>query len=227
MNPSILFEDNHCLVLNKPPGLAAAHALADEDSLDLWAKRYLKLKYAKQGNVFLGIVHRLDKPVSGVIVFARTSKAASRLSKQFREGTIDKRYWAVVVGQFSQSSGQLEHWLQQKESDARVQVVAPHTHDAKVARLSYQVRDHSRGLTLLEVQLHTGRKHQIRAQLAAAGWPIVGDRKYGSTTSVGPGIALHARSLHFDHPTKSERIEVVAELPDSWNSFLELVAGQT
>src|SRR5262245_47207284 len=162
----ILFEDNHCLALNKPAGVASAHFQGDEDTLDRLAKAYLKDKYRKPGNVFLGVVHRLDKPVSGVLLFARTSKAAARLSEQFREGTVEKVYWAVVEGDVSRTAGSLEDWLKKDELAGRVEVVDPGTPGARQALLHYQRRGSHGGLTWLEVRPQTGRTHQLRVQLA-------------------------------------------------------------
>jgi len=223
-NLDVLYEDNHCLALNKPAGWPTTHFDGKDETVDRLVKAYLKEKYNKPGNVFLGVVHRLDKPVSGVLLFARTSKSAARLSEQFREGAVDKSYWAMVEDPkptdccpwATQDSGTLEDWLKKDDAAARVEVVPPETPDARVARLLFNVRGRHDGLTLLELLPHTGRKHQLRVQLASRGCPIYGDAKYGSNRAFGAGIALHARSLTFLHPTKAEPISVTAEVPRIW-----------
>lgn len=211
----ILEEDNHLIALNKPCGWPSAHG-DGEDSLDQLVKAYLKEKHRKPGNVFLGVVHRLDRPVSGVLLFARTSKAASRLAEQFRLGGIDKVYWAVVDGELPDAAGTLEDWLRKDEAKRHVEAVDPDTPGAKQALLHYQRIAIHNGLTWLELRPQTGRRHQIRVQLARRGWPIYGDAKYGSMQKFGPGIGLHARSLTFLHPTRREAITLTAELPKAW-----------
>jgi 23S rRNA pseudouridine1911/1915/1917 synthase len=215
---TILYEDNHCLAVNKPAGLSTAQAQAGTPSLDVLARQYLKLKYSKQGNVFLGVVHRLDRDVSGVVLLARTSKAAARLSEQFRSRSIHKIYWAVVEGEPHTDTGKLTHWLYQGE-EQRVRIVAAEVPGARQASLTYSIRQRTQDLTLLEIKLETGRKHQIRVQLAAIGCPILGDRKYGSRRHFPSGIALHARSLQFLHPTRAEPITLTAPLPPAWESL--------
>jgi len=220
----ILYEDNHCLALSKPAGWPTTHFDGQEETVDRLAKAYLKEKYAKPGQVFLGVVHRLDKPTSGVLLFARTSKAAARLSEQFREGAVEKVYWAVVeqtkptAGRpwAFNDSGSLEDWLSKNDASARVEVVPPEMPGAQLARLLYSVRGRHDGLTWLELRPHTGRKHQLRVQLASRGCPIYGDAKYGSPHNFGPAIALHARSLTFLHPITKEPITLTAELPKYW-----------
>src|SRR5262245_57794174 len=156
----ILFEDNHCLAVWKPPGCLSTHYQGGEETLDRAAKAYLKEKHQKPGNVFLGVVHRLDKPVSGVLLFARTSKAAARLSEQFREGSIEKVYWAVVEGDVQRQAGTLEDWLFRDREVGRVEVVEPREEGAKQAVLHYQQMNSHAGLTWLEVRPQTGRTHQ-------------------------------------------------------------------
>ena len=235
----ILYEDNHCLALNKPAGWPTTHFDGKDETVDRLAKSYLKEKYQKPGNVFLGVVHRLDKPVSGVLLFARTSKAAARLSEQFREGMVEKQYWAVVENQLANpgresggvpwataDSGSLEDWLKKDDPKARVEVVPKDTPDARFARLLYQVRGRHDGLTWVELRPHTGRKHQLRVQLSSRGCPIYGDAKYGSDHAFGPGIALHARSLTFLHPTTQNPITVTADVPKIWRGrFAHLLAS--
>jgi 23S rRNA pseudouridine1911/1915/1917 synthase len=212
----ILYEDNHCLAINKPAGRLSTHFGGREETLDRDVKAYLKEKYRKPGQVFLGIVHRLDRPVSGVLLFARTSKAAARLSQQFREGTIEKVYWAVVEGAVEQTAGSLEHWLLKDRQAGRVEVVAPGTAGARQALLHYQRRAAHGGLTWLEVRPQTGRTHQLRVQLAHHGQPIYGDARYGAVHTFGNAIALHARSLTFLHPVRYEPITLTAEVPRPW-----------
>ena len=173
--PEILYEDNHCLAVAKPAGCLSTHFAGKEETLDRIVKAYLKKKYRKPGNVFLGIVHRLDRVVSGVLLFARTSKAAARLAEQFREATVEKVYWAVVEGEVQESSGVLEAWLKKDSSIGRVEVVRPETPGAKKASLHYLKRGSQAGLTWLEIRPRTGRTHQLRVQLAHLGHPIFGD----------------------------------------------------
>jgi 23S rRNA pseudouridine1911/1915/1917 synthase len=212
----VLYEDNHCLAVDKPSGWPSAHFEGSEQTVDQLARAYLKEKYQKPGNVFLGVVHRLDKPVSGCLLFARTSKAAARLSEQFREGAVEKVYWAVVEGGSWADAGSLDDWLLHDDADQRVRVVPVDTPGAKPARLVYTVRGRHGGLVWLELRPHTGRKHQLRVQLASRGSPVYGDRKYGSPHTLGNAIALHARSLTFLHPTRGDPVTLTAELPKHW-----------
>lgn len=220
----ILFEDNHVLAIAKPSGVTCAHFQGKEETLDRIVKEYLKDKYKKPGNVFLGVVHRLDKPVSGVILFARTSKAAARLCEQFREGTIEKVYWAIVEGQVQRVAGTLEDWLRKNPETHRVDVLEPNTPGARQSLLHFQRRGAKGDLTWLEIRPQTGRTHQLRVQLAHHGHPIYGDSRYGSVRTFGDGIALHARSLTFLHPVRYEPITLTAELPEEWKErFLSLM----
>jgi 23S rRNA pseudouridine1911/1915/1917 synthase len=221
----ILYEDNHCLAIAKPAGALSAHFDGTEETLDRAVKAYLKEKHGKPGNVFLGVVHRLDRPVSGVLLFARTSKSAARLSQQFRDGSIEKVYWAVVEGEWPTLAGSLDDWLRKDEQAGRVLVVPVDTEGARQALLHYQRRAvHGAGsvagkgdpLSWLELRPQTGRTHQLRVQLAHRGRPIYGDAKYGSVHTFGDAIALHARSLTFLHPIRNEPITLTAELPRSW-----------
>jgi 23S rRNA pseudouridine1911/1915/1917 synthase len=212
----ILYEDNHCLAVAKPAGVPSAHFAGREETLDRAARAYLKDKYQKPGNVFLGVVHRLDKPVSGVLLFARTSRAAARLAQQFREGTVEKTYWAVVEGDVARPAGSLEDWLRKDRDAGRVEVVPPHTAGARQALLHYQRRGAHGGLTWLEVRPQTGRTHQLRVQLARHGHPVYGDAKYGAVRTFGSGIALHARALTFLHPVRNEPVTLTAEVPRAW-----------
>lgn len=219
----ILYEDNHCLAITKPAGVVSAHYQGKEQTLDRQVKQYLKHKHQKPGNVFLGIVHRLDKPVSGVMLFARTSKAAARLSEQFREGTIDKVYWAIVEGSVQKEAGTLEDWLRKNTEAKRVEVLEPHTPGARQSLLHFQRRGLHGELTWLEVRPQTGRTHQLRVQLAHHGHPIYGDARYGSVRTFGNAIALHARALTFLHPVRYEPITVSAELPAQWHTRFKAV----
>jgi 23S rRNA pseudouridine1911/1915/1917 synthase len=212
----ILFEDNHCLAVVKPSGVLSTHYEGREETLDRAVKAYLKEKYHKPGNVFLGVVHRLDRPVSGVLLFARTSKAAARLAQQFREGTVEKVYWAIVEGTVEQSAGSLEDWLRKDKSRGRVEILEPGDKGARQALLHYHRRAVHGGLTWLEVRPQTGRTHQLRVQLAHHGYPIYGDAKYGAIHTFGRAIGLHARSLTFLHPIRNEPIALTADLPRAW-----------
>jgi 23S rRNA pseudouridine1911/1915/1917 synthase len=171
--------------------------------------------------VYLGIVSRLDAPVTGVVLMARTSKAAGRLSEQFRERDVDKTYWAIVEGQIDPPSGRLVDHVRKDERHRRMHIAPATAADAQRAELSYVTLPHELGkLSLLEVHLHTGRKHQIRVQLSHAGFPVVGDRKYGSRHAFSSGIALHSRRLVVSHPVSKMQIEIEAPLPQSWQRLL-------
>ena len=213
----VIFEDNHLLVLNKPALLATMGVEAGKDSLVVQAKSYLKNTYNKPGNVFLGVVSRLDSFVSGVIVMARTSKAAARLNEQFAKSQVEKKYWAIVPSRRCLDSESLEHWLIKDESQHRMVCTDPDTNGAKRAELRYrrlgEFQDHS----LLEVELITGRKHQIRVQMSSTQKPIVGDRKYGSKAPFRKGIALHSYQLTIEHPTLKQRKTFTQAPPDWWN----------
>ena len=222
---NVLFEDNHLLVVNKPPLLPTMGVKEGELSLLTQSRQYIKKKYNKPGNVYLGIVSRLDAFVSGVIVLAKTSKAAGRLSEQFRNRTADKTYWAIIPDVLQEDSGRLEDWVIKNESLHRMTVVPngkKNPTGAKIARLNYQTivteKNNRRSPTkLLEIKLETGRKHQIRVQLENAGASILGDRKYGSELPFKRGIALHSRELSIEHPTNRVLQSFQAETPSWWN----------
>jgi 23S rRNA pseudouridine1911/1915/1917 synthase len=185
-------------------------------------KAYLKEKYQKPGNVFVGVTHRLDRPVSGLVVFAKTSKALSRLNDMFRDGDVHKVYWAIVKNEPKQPEGELVHWLVRNEKQNKSYAYDREVKDAKKAMLRYRVIGKSDNYTLLEVELMTGRHHQIRCQLAKMGCPIKGDLKYGSPRSNPDGsICLHARRISFVHPVSKLPIELEAPLPNGnlWSSF--------
>jgi 23S rRNA pseudouridine1911/1915/1917 synthase len=215
----ILFEDNHLLAVLKPAGLPTMGAEQGRTTaLDI-AAAYLKQKYSKPGNVYLGVVSRIDAPVTGVLLLARTSKAAARLTEQFRSGQVEKIYWAIVEGVPDPAAGVCCDWVVKNDRRHRMEVVTQATTGAKQARLSYVARSRGRGATLLEVTLETGRKHQIRLQLAERGHPILGDRKYSGTRPFPAGIALHARRLVLEHPVRKTPLEIVAPLPAAWREY--------
>ncbi len=223
----ILYEDNHCLAINKPAGYLSTHYQGKEETLDRQVKAYLKEKYNKPGNVFLGIVHRLDRLVSGVLLFARTSKAAARISEQFREGTVEKVYWSIVDGIVENRAGSFDDWLRKNKTTRRVDIVEPLSKGSRQALLHYTRRAEHQGLSWLELRPQTGRTHQLRAQLAHHGYPIYGDAKYGSIRIFPKAIALHAHSLTFLHPVRYEPITLVAELPRPWRGrFAYLFRGK-
>lgn len=215
----VLFEDNHIIVVEKKPNIPSqADKTGDEDMLTM-VKQYIKETYNKPGNVYLGLVHRLDRPVGGIMIFAKTSKAASRLSNQVREKVFKKKYLAVVDGKISQKQGTLEDYLYKDERNNTSKVVHKDKKNAKLAKLDYQVLKYNevKDLSLLEINLHTGRHHQIRVQLANFGHSIFGDQKYG-TRGKGKQIALWAYQLTIVHPiTKEEMVfEDLPELVGTW-----------
>ena len=212
----VLFEDNHCLAVDKPAGLLTMGDHTGEPTLVDAARAYLKHKYNKPGNVFVGVVHRLDRPVSGVVLFARTSKSASRLSEQFRVRTVEKTYLALVEGAVSPPEGVLEDRLSKDRIRNVVEVVDEDEDDGQDCVLAYRRLRKTGRLTLVEIRPETGRSHQIRVQLSARGWPIAGDRKYGSNVNVDGFIALHASSLTFQHPISRQAVTVSADCPPSW-----------
>jgi len=219
----VLHEDNHTIVVNKKPSEIVQGDKTGDEPMPEKIKRYLKEKYNKPGNVFCGVVHRLDRPTSGAIVFARTSKALERLNKQFREKETDKIYWAVVESKPSKNQDRLVNWLQKNEKQNKSYVVdGSKNKDAKEAILTYRLLSSSDKYHLLEITLETGRHHQIRCQLANIGCIIKGDLKYGAKRSNKDGsIHLHARSLLFTHPTSQEEITVIAPVPNDplWQFF--------
>ncbi|HEY5751067.1 MAG TPA: RluA family pseudouridine synthase [Chryseolinea sp.] len=221
---TVIFEDNHLLVVNKSPGiLVQGDATGDVPLVEL-GKQYIKEKYHKPGEVFLGVVHRLDRPVSGVVVLARTSKALERMNALFREKETTKTYWAVVRSKPPQPEGTLIHWLQKDEKKNKTTVYKKETGSALRSELSYKVLGSAEGHWLLQVNPVTGRSHQIRAQLASMGCPIKGDVKYGDDTANEDGsIYLHARRLSFIHPVKKEPITLEAPVPvmGIWKYFVK------
>lgn len=214
MQLKILYEDNHLLVIDKQAGLLSqADKSGSADALTL-AKKYIKAKYNKPGEVFLGLVHRLDKPVSGVLVFARTSKAASRLTQQFKERRVEKTYLAIVEGVHT-GKGTCVDWL--RKTGERVHIVSADKPGARQARLSWHAVASTHERTLLRVQLETGRPHQIRVQLSARGMSILGDSKYGARLPwAGNTLALHCVRLSLVHPTRKGKLSFVSRPGGSW-----------
>lgn len=206
-NLKVIYEDNHIIVVEKIPNVPSqADKTGDIDMLTL-VKNYIKEKYQKPGNVYVGLVHRLDRPVGGIMVFAKTSKAASRLSNQVREKVFKKKYLAVVDGRFAEKEGSLEDYLYKDERNNMSRVVGAGKKNAKLAKLDYRVLKYNevKDLSLVEVDLHTGRHHQIRVQLSHFGHSIFGDQKYG-TRGQGKQIALWAYQLTIEHPTTKEKL---------------------
>lgn len=224
----VLYEDNHCLAVAKPAALLTQGVPPGIPTLESLARAYLKERYHKAGNVYLGIPHRLDRPVSGVVLFARSSKAASRLAEQFRERQVRKLYWAILEGVVEPAAGSWEDWLLKIKDESRAEKVAPDTAGARQVLLSYRRLAFVVGGTLLEIEPRTGRMHQIRVQAASRGWPVRGDMLYGANQPFGPPaelprdriIALHARSLTFLHPIRYEPLTVTAPLPAYWRELL-------
>jgi len=215
----IIFIDNHLIAVTKPAGLLTQPDRNTDESLIDQTRQWIKEKYNKPNNIFLGLVHRLDRNVSGVVLFARTSKAASRLSKQFREGTPKKHYRAIVLGKLKEEHTTLVHYLR-KEKSLRATVFPRETPTAKRSELSYEVINSLENKSLLEVSLSTGRFHQIRAQMAFIGHPIIGDVKYGAPEPLpNQVIALYAHKLVFSHPVSNEEITLTAPEPKTWEQF--------
>ena len=218
----VLYEDNHLLVINKPAELATMGALAGEPTAASWAADYLKRRYQKPGNVFVGVVSRLDSFVTGVLVFARTSKAASRLSEQFRQRNTSKVYFACVEGQLREPIWKtLSAHIAKNDTAHRMITVLPTSPNAQLATLQFRTLASDASHSLLEVDLGTGRKHQIRLQLADRGHPIIGDNKYGATSKFPKGIALHACKLTIEHPTLRQPMTFAAPIPASWRGLPE------
>ena len=218
----VIYEDNHIIIVNKKSGEIVQGDKTGDRPLSDIVKDYIKEKYAKPGAVFLGVVHRLDRPVSGLVVFARTSKALSRLNKMFAEGEVHKTYWAITKNAPRDNEGTLTHWLVRNEKQNKSYAYEQEKPNAKKAILKYHVLSHSDNYSLIEVQLLTGRHHQIRCQLAAIGCPIKGDLKYGAPRSNPDGsISLLSRRVEFVHPVSKETIIAEAPLPDDklWKAF--------
>ena len=216
---SIIYLDNHLIAVVKPPGLLTQPDRNTDESLLDQTRQWIKEEYNKPNNIFLGLIHRLDRNVSGVVLFARTSKAASRLSKQFREGTIKKFYRVIALGKLEERHTTLVHYLR-KEKSLKATVFPRATPAAKRSELSYEIIYSLEKNSLLEVSLITGRFHQIRAQMAFIGHPIMGDIKYGAPERLpNQEIALYACKLVFNHPISNEKISLTAPEPKTWKQF--------
>lgn len=219
---TVIYEDNHLIIVNKTASEIVQGDKTGDTPLSETVKQYIKEKYAKPGNVFLGVVHRLDRPVSGLVVFAKTSKALARLNEMFRNSEVKKTYWAIVKQRPPQDEGELVNYLVRNEKQNKSYAYDKEVKNSKKAVLHYRLIGHSQNYFLLEVDLKTGRHHQIRCQLAKMGCPIKGDLKYGFARSNPDGsICLHAHRVKFVHPVSKELIDVTAPLPPGnlWNGF--------
>ncbi|RTY94952.1 RluA family pseudouridine synthase [Flavobacterium sp. GT3R68] len=221
-NLQILHEDNHILVVNKRVGDIVQGDKTGDKPLSEVVKEYIKDKYNKPGEVFLGVVHRLDRPTTGIVVFAKTSKALTRLNDLFKNRETQKTYWAIVKNKPSQAEAELVHYLKRNEKNNTSKAHIKEVPDSKIASLDYKIIATLQNYYALEINLHTGRHHQIRAQLSAIGCPIKGDLKYGfDRSNPDGGIHLHARKLVFIHPVSKENIEIIAPTPNDtiWNAI--------
>lgn len=219
MKIEVLYEDNHLIAVFKPAGVLTQGDMTKDANLMDEVKKYLKEKYKKPGNVFLGLLHRLDRPVSGVILFAKTSKGASRLSEQFRNHQIEKIYHAIVLGKPEKNRGVLIDYLKKDQKKKKSEV----GEDGKPAKLFYEVIFSNNKYSLLKVKIETGRFHQIRAQLAKAGFPILGDVKYGAPIFLpDKRIALYATSISFQTATTKEKKEIFIQIPAEWGKYIRI-----
>ena len=219
---TVVYEDNHIVVVNKTSSEIVQGDKTGDTPLSEMVKQYLQEKYNTPGNVFIGVTHRLDRPVSGLVVFAKTSKALPRLNEMFRNGEVKKTYWAIVKECPKETEGELVHYLVRNEKQNKSYAYDKEVKNSKKAVLHYKLIGHSQNYYLLEVDLKTGRHHQIRCQLAKMGCPIKGDLKYGSPRSNPDGsICLHARTVQFVHPVSKEMIRLTAPVPEGnlWNGF--------
>ncbi|MBQ9214298.1 MAG: RNA pseudouridine synthase [Bacteroidales bacterium] len=219
----VIYEDNHIIVVNKTVNeIVQGDKTGDEPLVDK-VKKYIKEKYNKPGEVFLGVVHRLDRPTSGIVIFARTSKALSRLNEMFRNGDVHKTYWAITANCPKEDSGILENYLKKNEKLNKSFITKPQDKEAKKAVLKYQIISKSDRYYLFEINLLTGRHHQIRCQLSSIGCPVKGDLKYGYPRSNSDGgLSLHARKVEFVHPVSKKEISIVADVPKNdklWEFF--------
>jgi len=223
-NIEILFEDNHLIAVNKPVGELVQTDKFTNTSIEEAVKKYIKEKYNKKGNVFLGITHRIDRPVSGLVLMAKSAKALTRINTMLKEHQINKKYWAITSNIPTEKSGKLVHYIKRNEKNNISKAFNKEVKDSKIAELEYNVIDKSDKYFLIEINLITGRHHQIRAQLSAIGCPIKGDLKYGSKRSNPEGgISLHSREINFIHPVTKMEICIVAPVPNEklWNYFQE------
>lgn len=222
-NLQILHEDNHIIVVNKRVGDIVQGDKTGDKPLSEVVKEYIKEKYNKPGEVFLGVVHRLDRPTTGIVVFARTSKALTRLNELFSNRETQKTYWAIVKNKPAKPEEKLVHFLKRNEKNNTSKAHLKEVPDSKIASLSYKILKELANYVALEIELHTGRHHQIRAQLSAIGSPIKGDLKYGfDRSNADGGIHLHARKLNFIHPVTKDKISLLAPTPDDvlWNAVI-------
>jgi 23S rRNA pseudouridine1911/1915/1917 synthase len=211
----VLYEDNHLIIVNKASGEIVQADKTGDSPLSDTVKQWLKEKYNKPGNVFCGVAHRLDRPVTGIVMFAKTSKALSRLNEMFKNKEVKKTYWAIVKNRPESEEAELRHYLVRNEKQNKSYVYDKEKPNSKLAILHYRLIAHSEKYNLLEIDLQTGRHHQIRSQLSKIGCPIKGDLKYGFERSNPDGsISLHARRINFIHPVSREQIEVVAPVPN-------------
>ncbi|KAA6325355.1 Ribosomal large subunit pseudouridine synthase D [termite gut metagenome] len=219
---TVIYEDNHIIVVNKTGSEIVQGDKTGDTPLSETVQLHLKEKYGKPGNVFIGVVHRVDRPVSGLVIFSKTSKALSRLNEMFKNGEIKKIYWAVVKNQPKEFEGELVHYLTRNEKENKSYARDNKVPNSKKAILHYKLIGHSQNYHLLEIELKTGRHHQIRCQLAKIGCPVKGDLKYGSPRSNSDGsICLHARRISFIHPVSKELIELESPVPEGtlWAGF--------
>ena len=219
---TIIDEDNHILVVLKPPGVPTCGDESGDDSLLEAVRRYVKVTYEKPGNVYIGLIHRLDRPTGGVMVFAKTSKAASRLAEQMRGGDFEKKYFAVLVGAPKEKKATVVNYLKKNPVNNMVYICPQTTDGAKMASLEYTIMEEKGGCSLADIKLHTGRTHQIRVQMAGLGSPVYGDMRYGGESAKKGNLALWAYSLSFTHPVTKERMRFMAEPPrdaSPWKHF--------
>ncbi len=220
-NLQILHEDNHIIVINKRVGDIVQGDKTGDTPLSEIVKEYIKDKYNKPGEVFLGVVHRLDRPTTGIVVFARTSKALTRLNELFKNRETQKKYWAIIKNKPPKTEDKLIHFLKRNEKNNTSKAHLNEVPDSKIASLDYKVFQELNNYFAVEINLHTGRHHQIRAQLSAINCPIKGDLKYGfDRSNPDGGIHLHARQLEFIHPVSKNTINIIANVPDDtiWNA---------
>ena len=218
----ILYEDNHIIVVLKPQNIPSCEDESKDENMLSIIKEYIRVTYNKQGNVYLGLVHRLDRPTGGVMVFAKSSKAASRLSEQMRDGDFEKRYYAVLVGTPKEEKATLTHYMKKNAVNNMVYVCPPSVTGAKFAELEYEILDVKAGLSLADIKLHTGRSHQIRVQMNAIGTPVYGDMRYGGEKAKKGYLSLWAYYLSFTHPVSKERMVFRVQPPkevNPWTNF--------